>query len=670
MPRHDPTTADVVAAVSSPLPTDPRSLSRRRFLQAMTVATGAAMVPGWLADAAEAAAPVGPNDGILVLITMSGGNDGLNTVVPVQSGTYYDRRGGLAIPASSALPLSDHRALHPNLPTVQSLWRTGDVAVIDGVGAPGTDLSHFSSMARWMAGTRDNGGFHSGWLGRYIDGLPGGDDPFHGVSIGSSIPLVVQGRHRQASGLPPEANGIFQVAGADPTYRRQYEALAAFGAAPTGRGELADALARSGQRAVDLAARIEPVYAVEPPDGDLRRRLDLCARLINANLGIRVFSVVYGDFDSHAGQPQMHDARMAELNEGLDAFYAELDPSFRARTLLLAVSEFGRRVKANRSDGTDHGAASTLLAIGTQVKGGFYGELPSLTDLDRQGNLKPTVDYRSVYATVLEGWLGADADQILGGSYENLGFVAPPAPARTTDGLNPIAVSTTFKYRGQVVRLYKAFFGRLPDIAGLDHWVDARRSGVSLSEIADAFAASAEFTARYGHLSNDRFVDLLYGNVLGRAPDDDGRAHWTSVLDRGTDRGEVMIGFSESAEFAAATAADVERVEQGGPIARLYRAYFLRPAETEGLRYWIGSGLSYREISDAFAASEEFQRRYGSLGEGEFVDLVYTNVLGRPADPAGRAYWIGELGRGATRGQIMLGFSESDEFVARTGTLR
>ncbi|MGI9611783.1 MAG: DUF4214 domain-containing protein [Acidimicrobiales bacterium] len=667
MSRSDPTTAELLNAVSAPLPTDSRSVTRRRFLQAAVAAGGVAMVPNWMADAAEAIAPVGPGDGILVLITMGGGNDGLNTVVPIQSGTYYDKRGSIAIPPSSAIPISNDRGLHPNLGFLGSKWQQGDVAVIDGVGATGTDLSHFSSMARWMAGTSGNT-YHSGWVGRYLDGLPGGDDPLHGISIGSSIPLVAQGLHRQASGLPAKSNGIFEVAAADPVERRQYDAIASFGIAPTGRGELADALADAGGRAVNLAATIEPVYGVEH-ENKLTQQLDLCARLININVGIRVLTVHYGDFDSHADQSSMHGARMAELNEALQVFFDRLDPTFAARTVLLTVSEFGRRVKANRSNGTDHGAASTLLAIGTQVKGGFYGELPSLTALDRQGNLVPSIDFRSVYATVLDTWLAADSNQILGSGYENLGFLAAPGPNRTTSGIDPIVATSTLRARAEVIRLYKAFFGRLPDSSGLDHWVDARRSGVGLNQVAEAFAGSAEFVNSYGSLSNRQFVELVYQNVLGRQADGDGLNHWTSVLDNGKSRGEAMVGFSESDEFVAATVGDISRVEQAGPIARLYLAYFLRSPDAEGVQYWISTDLSYRAISDAFASSTEFQDRYGSLGNDAFVDLVYTNVLGRPADADGRAYWIGQVTRGVGRGQMMLSFSESSEFIAKTNTL-
>jgi uncharacterized protein (DUF1501 family) len=670
MSSHEPTTSEVMRAISSPLPADPSSLSRRHFLQAAVVAAGAAAMPMWLSEAAQAAVPLGPGDGVLVLITMSGGNDGLNTVIPISQGAYYDHRRNLAITPSNALVLNDERALHPNLRTVGHLWNDGDVAIIEGVGNPGvTDLSHFSAMARLMAATAGDNSFYHGWLGRFIDDLPGGDDPFHAVNIGTSIPLVVQGRHRQAAGLPDRPNGVFKINGADSHKRRQHAALAAFAGSPTGRGALADAVAVNGARAVEVAADVEPVYAEDLPEGTLQAKLDLAARLINANLGIRVLTLSYGDFDGHAGHAEMHGARMRELDEGLQIFYDRLHPSFGARTIILAVSEFGRRVNANGSQGVDHGAGGTMLAIGTQVRGGFYGQLPSLTALDRRGNLKPTVDFRSVFATVLDGWLEADSRSILGGSYEDLGFVAPPSPTRTTSKVNPVTVGSVFTYRAQVVRLYRAYFGRSPDSAGLDHWVEARRSGLALTEVSEALAASAEFRSRYGHLTNREFVDLVYRNVLARAPDAAGLEHWTTVLDQGTGRGEVMVGFSESQEHVDTTRDIVDDVDRRGPVARLYQAYFERPPDDDGLRHWIGASLSYEAISDAFAASGEFQERYGRLSDAEFVDLVYENVLGRSADDVGRRHWLARLATGTSRGAVMLGFSESPEFIERTATL-
>ncbi|MEM7340727.1 MAG: DUF4214 domain-containing protein [Actinomycetota bacterium] len=671
MSHPEPTTAQVMGALSSPLPTDGPSLDRRRFLQAAAAAAGIAALPAWLAEPARAATPLGPGDGTVVLITLGGGNDALNTVIPVHDGAYHDARRGLAIGADTALPLSSERSLHPNLGELAAHWNRGDLAIIEGVGVPEiTDLSHFSSMARVMAGTAGAGAGHSGWIGRYLDGLGGGDDPFHAVHLGRSIPLVMQGEQRQASGLPVEAGGTFRITGVDDTYARQYNALAAFGASSTGRGQLADALAASGAQAVDLARTLEPHYQAQLPDDELSAALEMTARLINANLGVRAFSMSVGDFDSHAGQPEMHNARMAELNAGIARFHAALDPAFAARTVILIVSEFGRRVRANYSNGTDHGAAGAALVIGTQVRGGLYGHLPSLTNLTRQGNMVPTVDFRSVYATILDDWLGGDSRSTLGAAYENLGFLVPPAPSRTTTGLNPVVSGAVFENRAQVVRLYRACFGRLPDSRGLDHWVDARRAGLGLADAAEEFARSAEFNATYGPLDNRGFVAQVYRNVLGREADAAGLDYWSSVLAGGASRGAVMVQFSESAEFVAAASADVEHVDANGPVARLYRAYFGRSADRDGLRYWIGTDLPYQAVSDSFAGSSEFAATYGPLSDNDFVTVVYRNVMGRDPDAAGRAYWVGQLRSGVSRGSMMLAFSESDEFVAKSGTTR
>lgn len=664
----DPTTTEVLDALSSPLPTDARSVSRRRFLQGAAVGTGLTLMPGWL-TAAAAAAPLGPHDGVLVVIMMPGGNDGLNMVVPTGTGAYYDRRGDIAITPAQALPIADGRGFHPALGALQTLWNQGSVAVIDGVGIPGlTDLSHFSMLARWMGGTTGSS-IQSGWVGRYLDGLAGGDDPLHAVAIGDSVPLLMQGQVRRATGLPATNNGIFALSALDPIEQRQLDVLSALAAAPSGMGTLADAVAGLYPRSIDVARAIEPSYAEGLPDGDLTRQLELCARLINANLGIRVLSVLYGDFDGHANLRPMHDARMADLNQALIAFYRRLHPDYAARTLLLTVSEFGRRVQANHSAGADHGAASTLLAISPQVNGGFYGQMPSLTQLDSEGNLVPSVDYRSVYATVLDTWLGADSQQVLGGGFGNLGFVAAPAPARTTSGLDPAITSATFAYRAQIVRLYLAYFDRLPDSAGLQFWTDARRRGVSLASVSDGFASSQEFRNRYGAVSNPDFVTGLYQRLLGRSPDPGGLAFWVGLLNGGTPKGRVVLGFSEAPEYVKATAAQVDQVNHQGPVTRLYKAYFLRNPDESGLRYWIDTGLPLTAVSNAFADSAEFSMRYGALSNGGFVDQVYANVLGRAPDPGGRAYWLGQLAAGLSRGQLMLWFSESAEFVARTGTL-
>lgn len=669
MNRSDPSTADVITALSSPV--DPAllrgpDLSRRRFLQAAGVAAGASLLPAWLADAAGAATPLGRDQGVLVLLTMGGGNDGLNTFIPVTDGAYHDARGSLAIPASAALPLSDTRGLNPNLPYLKQRWDAGDVAVIDGVGHEGSTLSHFVSMAQMMAANPDGRVGSSGWLGRVLDGLSG--DPLTALSLGSSLPLLVQGRHRRAAAIPERANDLSRVANPDASELLQYDTIKRLGSS-TGMGELADMVSGSFSQAIDLSGQLAPLIEQEQDEPRVVTKLKLAARLINANLGVRIISIVFGDFDSHANQATMHTERMQELNRGLEAFYSILHRDFGDRTLVVGTSEFGRRVKANAT-GTDHGTANSLFAIGAKVNGGFYGELPSLTNLDRWRNLTPTVDYRQLYGNLTSTWLGADSSEVLGRDWDDLGFLSSPGGGTTTTPRpTPVNVDTPRKRRAEVARLYLAYFLRHPDEAGYEYWVGVRQSGRTLAQISAEFVSSNEFRQRYGNLSNRQFVQLIYSNVLGRNADGEGLDYWTGVLDEGTTRGDVMVGFSESAEFRTKTTSDLTSIEHNGRVGRLYMAYFLRRPDEEGLDYWINTDLPTQAVSEQFAASNEFRNRYGSLDNRSFVNLVYRNVLGRDPDAGGLAHWLGVLNRGTSRGAVMQGFSDSNEFMQRVKSL-
>lgn len=663
MNRFDPTTAEVHAALSAP-DLGQHQLTRRYFLQAAAAAGGATMLSGAFTDMAGAATPLAAGEGVVVIVWMEGGNDGLNTVVPIDSGSYYDLRGSTAIQPGSALGIGNGRGLHPELGYVRSLFQDGQVAIIDGVGDPDNDLSHFESTARWMDGRNHNGVHTSGWVGRYLDGLAG-NDPFHGVHIGRSVPLQMQGVRRNATGVPVNPNGLFDPANASDVDQRQMAALDAMASGSTGLGEWGDMLAEAGRTSLAVASKLAPAYAASLPDEDFTPDMVLAARLINANLGLRVINVAYGDFDGHAGHPAMHGDRMREFNTGLQAFHASLDSRFSNQTMVLTVSEFGRRPEANNSSGTDHGSASSLMAIGPSVVGGFHGAFPSLTQLDNRRNQIPEVDFRSVYANVLDTWLGADSTEILGGNYTGLALLGTPGSSTTASGgAIPIA-----NVRPQVMRLYMAYFLRMPDTGGLAHWLAAARSGIPLADISQSFSASEEFVNRYGQLSDGGFVDQVYTNVLGRDPDAGGRAFWVDRLTNGTTRGAMMIGFSESPEFIEASASDLYDYDANGPIARLYQAYFLRSPDAGGLEYWSAQDLALDSISEAFAASDEFATLYGTLSNQAFVEQVYTNVMGREPDDGGRTFWTGQLYEGMRRGSVMLNFSESPEYVERFRTL-
>ena len=654
---REPTTRDVLAAHSTPLPLDPKSVSRRMFLAATGAATTVAMLPTWLAEEVGAA-PLGASDGIVILITMTGGNDGLNTVIPIDDSTYRARRGGLAISAASALPIGNGRALHPALGTIKQRWDRGEVAVLDGVGHPSPDLSHFTSMARVMHGGV-SGPTSSGWLGRYLDQLPS-YHTFSGVALGSSLPLTMRGNARSALALPARSDGLFRAETADWS-QRQYNALGSMASGSTGLGALGDALARNNATALQVAARLGDAYSHNLPEDSLSRQLTICAHLINANLGIRVFQVMYGDFDTHAGQAADHNQRMVEFDQAVAAFYANLDPAYAGRSLLLTNSEFGRRIEANNSNGTDHGSANTWMAIGAGVRGGFYGSMPPLNSPDRHGNLSTTVDFRQVYETVIDRWLAADGSSVVGQSFGDLGFLAGPI-AGQNPGSSTISIADQ---RMQISRLYLAYYLRLPDSEGLAYWMRQLSSGRSLTSISDAFAQSAEFKDRYGNLSNVDFVRLVYRNVLQREADAAGLDYWTQRLAGRDSRGRVMVGFSESPEFVAGTRDRLYEHDANGPIGRLYWAYFLRPVDFDGLQHWLATGLPPKRISEAFANTPEFRDRYGQLNNDGFVRLVYQNVMSRTPDDEGLQYWKSRLNSGFPRGEMMVGFSESPEFKLR-----
>ena len=426
MMRTDLETYEALAALSQPLPTDRASMTRRRFLQATAATAGAtAILPAWLADVAEAATPIGANDGVLVIVLMAGGNDGLNTVVPVDDGTYRDKRRTLAIAEGAALPVAKGVGLHPNLPKLAARYKSGQVALLQGVGDLDPDMSHFTAMARWMAGQASNAPT-SGWLGRWLDGYAKADD-LSAVVLGHSVPLAFLGAQRKGTALPVKGGDNLAL-NTEPWVRRSLDCLRDFGAGPTGTGPWADTLGKASRTAVDLAGVVAPIYETKLEDDKLGNQLTIAAKLINANLGVRVLQVEYGDFDHHANQAAQHGQRMAELDAGIERFFATLSPAFAKRTTILTMSEFGRRPEANDSGGTDHGEGSDLMAIGPGVKGGLYGEPMHLGHLSDHGCPIAHVDFRSVYATFLETWFRADARQVLGAQYENLRFLKTPTP--------------------------------------------------------------------------------------------------------------------------------------------------------------------------------------------------------------------------------------------------
>jgi len=430
----DISTAAALAQLSRPDVGDSISLDRRRFLQLVGAGLGAGLVAGpgtSLLDealghdpSAWALGPVGQTDGILLVVGLYGGNDGLNTIVPVNDGHYYDQHGRLAIDVADTIALDASTGLNPELTEFKRFWDAGQLAVVEGVGHGQEDFSHFSSMARWMSG-RPTGVPSSGWVGRWLDGYLGaGKDLFAAAEVGHSLPLHMIGERSVATTVPASKPDF----GVPRSWRPEADVrLFQTVRDMAGEAEPGSWLDRIGQAQVDqlaVAASLSPVIPADDalPENDTVAKFEIAARLINANLGFRVLTVGFGDFDSHAGQPSQHPDRMRELNASLARFFATLDPAWAGRTTVMTFSEFGRTSHANDGQGTDHGSSGPQFVMGAGVKGGFFGQRPSLAGLARWERMPTHVPMTDYYGSVIDGWLGGGASDALPGFRDDLGL--------------------------------------------------------------------------------------------------------------------------------------------------------------------------------------------------------------------------------------------------------
>ena len=363
---------------------------------------------------------------ILVVVQMAGGNDGLNTVIPIADTQYYSSRPATAIPSAQALPLNSTTGLHPGMTKMKELWDKGIVAIVEGVGYPNPNFSHFVSMRIWQKADPTEQ-VPQGWLGRYFEKINGSQEaPFLGLAIGNLLPLSLL---TPAVTIPSLQNlNSYRFQG-DPQASfltaQRLETLSSLYASwqigDTYRPQLNGSF-KAAMRSSDALQKAHQSYkpAVTYPNNALASSLLIVAEAIAANLGVKVCHVTIGGFDTHADQLAGQAKQLGVLSESLHAFYTDLQAhNLDKKVAIMTWSEFGRRVKENGSDGTDHGSAGPLFFLGTPVKGGLYGKRPGLDNLDN-GNLRYTVDFRSVYATSLRGWLGAPDQELLGRAYEPL----------------------------------------------------------------------------------------------------------------------------------------------------------------------------------------------------------------------------------------------------------
>jgi len=393
-------------------------MKRRNFLKQSALASTSVFVPSFL-KAFGGEQIMGSRSGkILVVIQLSGGNDGLNTIVPFQNDIYYKNRPKLAIQKNKVLRLTDDLGFNPALKSLRNLYDDGMMSIINSVGYPNPDRSHFRSMDIWHTASDSHEYLSSGWLGRYLDSdCQDGQRPYHALELDDSLSLAMRGKERKgfAANNPQQllktTNNSFLKSVAQQGHHDEEQVA-----------YLYKTMIDTQNSASYLAKKAKTYKSnISYPNNGFAKDLKQIAALITADSDTKIYYVSLGGFDTHAYQKSKQGRLLTNYAEGVAAFVKDLKQNgLLDDTLIMTFSEFGRRVKQNASGGTDHGTANNMFLMGGRLKKqGFYNAAPQLTDLDK-GDLKYEIDFRSVYSSILDDWLEADADQILGGRFDKL----------------------------------------------------------------------------------------------------------------------------------------------------------------------------------------------------------------------------------------------------------
>lgn len=394
-------------------------IKRKEFIQMGSLATAAMLIPRFLKGFEKNLTP--PGNKVLIVIQLSGGNDGLNTIIPVNNDIYYRERSGLSIQKSNALSLTDEAGIHPNLPYFKELFDEGSLAVINGVGYPNPDRSHFRSMDIWQTASSSNEYLNSGWLGRYLDAQCNGcDKPTQILEVDDVLSLALKGNEQKGIACKDPAR-LYNSA-RSPYYLKLSEHYHS-------HEETADYLYKTLSTTLSSAAYIYQQSqlkesSVEYPDTEIGKNLKTISSLIVSDINTKVYYLSLGSFDTHFNQNAQQKRLFIQLNDAVKSFVRDMKKNNRFNdVLLMTFSEFGRRVAQNASNGTDHGTANNMFFIGGALKKkGLVNQMPDLTNLD-DGDLKYTVDFKNVYATVLKKWLQANPAAILGRELQQMDFI-------------------------------------------------------------------------------------------------------------------------------------------------------------------------------------------------------------------------------------------------------
>lgn len=397
-------------------------IKRREFLQIGSLATASFFVPKFL-KAFETGKMVPPGNKVVVILQLSGGNDGLNTVIPVRNDIYYRSRPKLGIEKAKALSITDEVGLHPALTSFADAFHDGSLSILNSVGYPNPDRSHFRSMDIWHTASQSNEYKNTGWLGRYLDAQCNGcGKPTQALEIDDTLSLALKGEEMNGLALkdPKRLYG---------TSNEKFFKDIAKGYHDHHDEQPVDYLYKTMSETLSSADYIFKQSKLHPstydyPNSELGKNLKTIASLIYSEINTKVYYVSLGSFDTHVNQDAQQQRLFKEMNDAVGAFMKDLKANNRFNDVLFfTFSEFGRRVSQNASGGTDHGTANSMFLMSGGLKQqGIINALPDLSDLD-EGDLKYNTDFKNVYATVLNKWLSADDQKILGKKYDFMNFI-------------------------------------------------------------------------------------------------------------------------------------------------------------------------------------------------------------------------------------------------------
>ncbi|OAD46324.1 DUF1501 domain-containing protein [Polaribacter atrinae] len=396
-------------------------MKRRGFLKQSTFASGMFFVPQFL-KAFENSSMKPFSNKKVVIIQLKGGNDGLNTVVPFNNDIYYQQRSNIAIKQNDLFKISDEVGLHKSLQPLQDLYNKGFVSIINNVGYPNPNLSHFRATDIWQTASDSNEYLQNGWVGRYLDYTKG--NPYSAIEVDQSLSLMLKGKSQ--NGLAITDPKMFYDSMSAPFFNNVVTNYNDAHLSEHNLGYLYNTMidAKSSAKHIYEQSNTKSTFA-EYPKNIFGKQLKTISQFINSGLETQVYYAGLSGFDTHANQPGTQERLLKVYAESMEVFINDLQKNNAFEdVLILTFSEFGRRVKQNESKGTDHGTANNVFVMGKNLKKqGLYNNLPNLGNLDRNGNLKYEIDFREIYATILDKWLAVDDVAILNKSFSKLDFV-------------------------------------------------------------------------------------------------------------------------------------------------------------------------------------------------------------------------------------------------------